>query len=296
MSYFYTDEAGEVQGPYEWSFIVEWVQDGSIPQTTYVQDENGGEWTPFQDMVDGGEAKVYEQTLPAQAAATQDYEHSVWHYLDDDSTVQGPYTTATIGQWLQMGALDSDRYCSVDGSEWVQLFTTEAFLTLWSASMGATQEISAADEPLSVVSKGRRQSVTNLAAQRSAARRQSVTASSSTTSSSSSSGRPANLATKLNSQRSLLRKTTGPSAMKHATKRPEAPPEGTMSALMQGLQVRRTILTRGKKRRSSIIKTNAVFKMADGSAPPDAVSRTRFHRRQTSDFSEEDDDDDWLSD
>lgn len=306
-TYFYTDEAGEVQGPYEWEYIVAWVQDGSVPQTTYVQEVNGGEWTLFQDMVGGGgggAAEAYQELVSQEIGAPADdyWEHSVWHYLDDESVVQGPYTTATIGNWLQAGALDAERYCSVDGSEWLQLFTTDAYLTLWSASMTAIQEESSAHVPLPVASKGRRQSVTNMAAQRSAVRRQSVAAASTTTatvhnSMSASGGRPTNLATKLNSQRSLLRKTTGKSAKKHVSKRPEAPPD-TMNALMKGLEVRRTILTRGKKRRSSIVKTNAVFRMADGSSPPDAASssRTRFHKRRVSDFSEDDEDDDWLSD
>jgi thiamine kinase-like enzyme len=51
--YYYTDELGEVQGPYEWEHIEAWIQDGSIPSSTFIQDhQQTMEWTPYLDIVD----------------------------------------------------------------------------------------------------------------------------------------------------------------------------------------------------------------------------------------------------
>ena len=75
-----------------------------------------------------------------------------------------------------------------------------------------------------------------------------------------------------------------------------------MSHLLKGLQVRRTIITRGKKRRSSIVKSSLpTFRMADGSAVPEAQARANTRKnfgRLMTEFSEDDEesDDDWLSD
>ena len=306
--YYYTDELGEVQGPYQWEHIEAWIQEGSIPSSTYIQDDQQSmEWTLYADLVTPA---APEPIIPSGIVPLPEYAeepaktwvHSVWHYLDDNSTVQGPYSTATIGDWIGMGALGSDRYCSIDGGEWVLLETTEPYQTLWAPSKNVeVMETSSAPDR-----KIRRQSMTLIAAQRCHARRESNMADSNfqnlkqtASAPSISSKQTSNLATKLSSQKSLLRKTTGPSTNKSTsnTKRPETL-NSAQSALIKGMEVRRTILTRGKKRRSTMVNTNlTAFKMADGSVVPEGVARgPRVHRRRVSDFSESDDDDDWLSD
>ena len=310
--YYYTDENGEVQGPHEWENITLWVQDGSIPQGTYIQDEHQQmEWTLYSDMTDGGEEEEQQQ----QAGGGQ-WQDSVWHYLDDNAVVQGPYTTQTIGEWYYMGALGVERYCSIDGGEWIQLHLTEPFLALWGidnegtpgpaagppvAAAAARLASAEAEEEALLIDRQpaqRRQSVTMMAAQRSHARRASVAKNVVASLPVRTSKRPTNLATKLNSQRSLLRKTDRAPNKKRKDSLPKKQ-DNTMNALVQGLELRRTIITRGKKRRSSINTMNRpVFKMADGTVPPESVVRgTRTHRRRASDFSEDEDDSDgWLSD
>ncbi len=306
--YFYCVN-DQVEGPYEWDNIVQWVNEGSIPSECYLQDEQQSmEWTLYGDLL-----AQYQQSEQAPTPA-QTWEYSVWHYLDDDSVVQGPYTTATIGDWLHMGALTLDRYCSIDGADWIQLQTTEPYLTLWAPQHGtAPPGVSGEEEPGAGTAvdaappRGRRQSVA-MAAQRCHARRTSVAAQSLKQTKSAPSNTPTTvapssftggLASKLNDQKNLLRKTNRSSNKHSHGQRPERPPkDSAQNALMQGLQLRRTIITRGKKRRSSMADMNRpVFRMADGSAAPEAIARgPRIHKRQVSYFSEEDDDDDWLSD
>ena len=300
--YFYTDESGEVQGPYEWTDIVHWIQEGSIANTTWIKPENETtDWISYLDMVSTEEEQAEEQhNYSTEGGGVHGWEDSVWHYLDDESVVQGPDTTKTIGEWFHMGALGLDRYCSIDGSEWILLEECEPYLTLWAQNVEAEE---AATEPAAdillvdrVVAK-RRQSVTMMAAQRSHARRSSITSAKVDATPPVSSRRPTNLATKLSSQRSMLRKTNTPSRRQN-TKRPQQAPDNALSALMKGMEMRRTIITRGKKRRSSIVVGNrSVFKMADGTVAPESVVRsTRTHRRRVSDFSEDEDSDGWLSD
>jgi hypothetical protein len=130
-------------------------------------------------------------------------------------------------------------------------------------------------------------------------RKQTKSAPSNTPTTAAPSSFTGGLASKLNDQKNLLRKTNRRSNKHSHGQRPERPPkDSAQNALMQGLQLRRTIITRGKKRRSSMADMNRpVFRMADGSAAPEAMARgPRIHKRQVSYFSEEDDDDDWLSD
>eukprot|EP00946_MAST-07B_sp_MAST-7B-sp1_P004461 g4461.t1 len=256
-----------------------------------------------------------------EALRKNQWADSQWHYLDDAGAIQGPYNTETIGEWFKAGALGLTRYVSIDGADWVKLAESAPFLALWSNNVeadalsgtgtnehGGTRavesEASLDDNATSTAApKKRRQSIL-LAAKRCHERRASLVGTSAPAKEQSE------LAKKLTSQRSMLRKTVTaggrPAALRGGRpsgRRVHQRQKSThMSHLLKGLEMRRTIITRGKKRRSSIVKSSLpVFRMADGSDVPEAQAsavRNSKHRRHVSEFSEddEDSDDDWLSD
>ena len=333
--YYYCDESGEVCGPNTFAQIEEWVTSGKLPPETFLQHVEADEWVSYEESASGVEAppqKGYldDDAVPIQTVntsfesetlygsqQTSKWEDTQWHYVDDNGEIQGPYNTQTIGAWYDVGALGLDRYVSIDGADWVKLSESAPFLALWSKPSDGLDHldrdtVSPGSHDLQIESdtkpttRQRRQSI-KMAAKRCQQRRSSMNA--------SSNREQSELAKKLTSQKSMLRKTVGlngrPSALPRkgsgrqvgGKNRVNTRQKSThMSHLMKGLEVRRTIITRGKKRRSSIVTSALpVFKMADGSEVPEAqasaINSRVGHRRRTSIFSEDDEsDEDWLSD
>ncbi len=320
--YYYVDEAGAVQGPYSYAQIGEWIQGGHLAEGTYVQHAEAGEgaeWVPYgywdeeqqQQEQDGGGSSGAGHAGGAEASQ---WDESQWHYLDDDHGVQGPFSTATIGDWLHAGALGAERYVSVDGSDWEELQLTQAFQTLWAhelaeASDGGVAEGVAAEPAAATAAPAvtRRTSVVHQAADRAARRRGSVLATAPKRASHAKAASAeagggnimGGLAAKLSSQKSLLRKTVATPGRRRPKAMHKSQPSSDLSHLMKGLEVRRTIIRAKKRRTSFAANTPALLRMADGSAVPEMRARAArpVHKRRVSEFSEsEGSDDGWLDD
>lgn len=272
----YLDDAGAVQGPYNTETIGEWFDAGALGLERYVS-------------IDGADWVKLAESTPFIA---------LWSYK-----LEGRGGGDGGGGGGGGAAMARDDSCAHFEDE----VGASAAVDAWEAP--TTVGAMASSIPTLTTTGGRRKSIL-LVAKRCHQRRSSLAVAPKPVETQSE------LAKNLMSQRSMLRKTVT------AAGRPAPLPGGRggtrgrggqrvharqksthMSHLLKGLEVRRTIITRGKKRRSSFVKSSlpSSFKMADGSALPEAqasAARNAHHRRHVSEFSEddEDSDDDWLSD
>ena len=124
MVWCYLDESGAVQGPFDEATLIEWNQEGMLPQELPLRPADSdaeAAFTPLRELLapDGSALRLRAAAPPPPLGATAVAEPAAavaavadpaaaWCYLDEKQQEQGPFDEDTLLGWYDMGLLPRD--------------------------------------------------------------------------------------------------------------------------------------------------------------------------------------------